>query len=142
MFFAAAQESEDESDFSLEDSGESEFEVDESDDYFLEENTDAATHRVYHHGDKYYRAVPLADLGGLLRGIRASLPENLLSDQEWYEVTEEISTKLELLDRRMYPQSLLEAIPDNEAMEHGALLTPLADDELTEEGARAYELEK
>lgn len=140
-FLAAAQETDAESDWPHEDSGELGGEG-ESEEFSVEDNPDAATHRIYHHGDKYYRAVPLTDLGALLRGIRASLPENVLSDQEWYDVTEEISTKLELLDRRMYPQTLLEAIAENEAMEHGALLTPLADEELTEEGAKAYELEK
>ncbi|PFH38466.1 Sel1 repeat-containing protein [Besnoitia besnoiti] len=107
-----------------------------------DDDLNAATHRVYHLEDRYYRAIPLADARQLLAGLRAHSWEPPLSAADWAEIEDEIGTQLELIDRRMFPQTFFESVTESEAFEPGALLTNLGGNEMTEEAARALEIEK
>ncbi|ESS36086.1 Sel1 repeat-containing protein [Toxoplasma gondii VEG] len=106
------------------------------------DDTASATHRVYQHDERYYRALPLTDSDYVLESIRMQFPQFALSPSVWTDIEEEVSRRLRLVDRRAFPQSFFESITESEALEPGALLTPLGRNELSEGDARAYEVTK
>ncbi|KEP67115.1 UNVERIFIED_CONTAM: Sel1 repeat-containing protein [Hammondia hammondi] len=106
------------------------------------DDTASATHRVYQHEERYYRALPLTDSDYVLESIRMQFPQFAVSPSVWTDIEEEVSRRLRLVDRRAFPQSFFESITESEALEPGALLTPLGRNELSEGDARAYEVTK
>ncbi|CBZ53554.1 hypothetical protein NCLIV_033410 [Neospora caninum Liverpool] len=133
---------EEEGEWAEEESDEEDMAEDVSEEQSENDDTGAATHRVYQHDDRYYRALPLTDAQYLLDSIRLQFPHLARSPSVWIDIEEEITRQLRLVDRRTFPQSLFESITESEALEPGALLTPLGRSELPEGEARAYEIQK